>query len=147
MITTIIFDLGDVYLKGLWGTHEYLTKKFGKQVVPEDLYNEIAQEFFLGKMTEEEYWTKILAKNGWPIGISELKEAVRQNFVEIEGTRPIIEKLKENGYRLGLLSVHAKEWIEHLEGKFDFHKLFDSILYSFSNRDSIGRKMIFGRLH
>jgi len=52
-------------------------------------------------------------------------------MTEIEGTREIIENLKKNGYKLGLLSVHAKEWADYCEEKFDYHKLFHSVMYSF----------------
>ncbi|MFZ2357163.1 MAG: HAD family phosphatase [Candidatus Omnitrophota bacterium] len=131
MITTIIFDLSEVYLRGLWGTHEYLSKRLNLTITPEHLYNETAHQLFLGNITEEAYWKIILEKHGWNIDIPELKEAVRNNFREIEGVRPIIEKLRKNGYKLGLLSVHAKEWVDHLESKFDYHKLFNSTLYSF----------------
>lgn len=131
MVTAIVFDLSEVYLRGLYGTHRFLSQKLGVPVSSEDLCNEISRELFLGNITEEEYWKLILEKNKWKINVDELKNAVRGNFQEIEGTRAIILKLKTNGYKLGLLSVHAREWVDYLEDKFDFHKLFHSVLYSF----------------
>ena len=50
--------------------------------------------------------------------------------------RGVICALKQQGYKLGLLSVHGKEWIEFCNQKFDFHKLFDSIAYSYKDKVS-----------
>lgn len=131
MIKTIIFDLSEVYLRGLLGTHEILSKKLGINVEALDLEIPEMQSLFEGKIAEEDYWKAAVRKYRWNININELKEIVRSNFREIKGVRKIIEKLKKNGYQLGLLSVHAKEWIDHCEREFDYHKLFDSVLYSF----------------
>ena len=65
------------------------------------------------------------------ISCGSIKKAIRNNFAEIKWTREIIEELKNKGYKMGLLSVHAKEWVEYLEKKFDYHKLFHSTMYSF----------------
>lgn len=53
-----------------------------------------------------------------------------KNFEEIEGTRGIIKSLKKR-YKLGLLSVHAKEWVEYCEEKLSYTSLFDVVSYSF----------------
>ena len=133
MITTIIFDLAEVYLKGIKGIEYYLEPILNKKA--KDIYLSLKGKKFIdlmhGKITEEEYWSKVIKENNWKINISSLKKAIRNNFNEIEGTRDIIEKLKEKGFKLGLLSVHSKEWIDYCEKKFNFHKLFHSILYSF----------------
>ena len=132
MITTIIFDLAEVYLKGFWGVEHHLEPLLGKA---EEIYPKLKGEEFIalmhGEITEEEYWTKIIEKNGWEIDIKKLKEGIRDNFEEIQGVRKIIERLKESGFKLGLLSNHAKEWIDYCEKRFDYHKLFHSVLYSF----------------
>lgn len=133
MITTIIFDLADVYLKGILGIEHYLEPILGikaKEIYPMILGEEL-ESLFRGEITEEEYWKKIIKKNNWNIDVKLFKKAIRNNFREIRGTREIIEKLREKGFKLGLLSVHAKEWIDYCNKKFDYHKLFYSILYSF----------------
>ena len=40
-------------------------------------------------------------------------------------------KLRKLGYKLAILSNHAKEFIDYCEEKFDFHKLFDARVYSY----------------
>lgn len=131
MIKTIIFDLSEVYLRGLFGTHELLLKRLGTKIESPDLLTLLTIRLFEGKITEDEFWRTLRDKNKWDIRVKELKKIVRMNFGEIEGTREIIEKLKKKGYKLGLLSVHTKEWVDHCEKKFDYHKLFHSVLYSF----------------
>jgi len=131
MIKALVFDLSEVLLQGLLGTEKYINKKYGLRVTKDDwLINEF--ELLLhGKITEEKYFQTLINKYNWKVTVDQLKKAVRINFKEIKGTRQIIETLKNNGYRLGLLSVHAKEWIEYCEKKYGYHRLFDSILYSF----------------
>ncbi len=133
MITAIIFDVGEVYLKGFLGVESHFKPIPGtkpSEIYPKLLGKEL-DSLFRGKITEEEYWSKIIKKNNWKTDVESLKKAARENFEEIEGMREIIEKLKERGFKLGLLSVHAKEWIDYCEKKFDYHKLFHSTLYSF----------------
>lgn len=131
MIKAIIFDLGEVLLHGLLGTEEYISEKYGLKVVNDHWHIKEIEKFFHGEITEDEYWQAILDKYKWPITLEQLKEAIRQNFKEIEGTREVIQELKKNGYKLGLLSVHAKEWIKYCEEQYGYHQLFDSVLYSF----------------
>lgn len=130
-ITTVIFDLSEVYLHGFLGVEKYLLANHQLSVTNEALQIEELGKLFNGKITEDEFWSSIREKLSWKIGNQQLKNAVRDNFTEIEGTRKIIEGLKKNGYSLGLLSIHAREWIEYCENKFNYHKLFDQIVYSF----------------
>jgi FMN phosphatase YigB (HAD superfamily) len=131
MITTIIFDLSEVYLNGLLGVEKYLEETLGIPISNADLFVPELEQLFHGEITEEAYWQALIAKHSWSLSVADLKVAVRNNFREIKGTREIIESLKKNGYRLGLLSIHAKEWIVHCEKEFDYHRLFDSFMYSF----------------
>ncbi len=134
MKTTVIFDLSEVYLRGLKGTEEILEPllKIPVENIKEILlHGKHTSKFFHGEVNEKEFWRSVKDEGNWNISTKKLKEAVRKNFSEIEGTREIIEELKNKRYKMGLLSVHAKEWIDHLEKRFDYHKLFHSILYSF----------------
>ena len=132
-INTIIFDLGEVYLKGFYGL-EYILEPI-LDLNAQDIYPQLRGEdltnLFQGKITENEYWNRITKKNKWKIQNHVLKKAIRKNFEEIKGVRDIIEILKKKNYKLGLLSVHAKEWVKYLNKKFDYHKLFNAIVYSY----------------
>ena len=150
-ITTVIFDLSEVYLHGFVGVEKHLLLNHQVQITNVELQTEELGKLFLGEITEDEYWNSIRQKFSWELNLQQLKKAVRDNFTEIEGTRGVIEILKNSGYSLGLLSVHAKEWIDHCEEKFDYHKFFDSISYSFeeglSKPEQKAFELILGKLN
>lgn len=131
MITTIIFDLSEVYLTGLVGTYSHVQEKLKDNIVDQNFFIPELNLLFHGKIAEKMYWQKVITKNSWNITVAELMQAVRKNFKEIEGTRKIIEKLRKKGYKMVLLSNHAKEWVEFCEKKFGYHKLFHVTLYSY----------------
>jgi len=145
MITTIIFDLSEVYLTGLIGAEHRLEKILGIKAnkIKTGLCGPELAAFFQGELTEDEYWLRIIEKDKWKASTDELKKAVRKNFKEIEGTREIMEQLKRNGFRLGLLSVHAREWVAYCQRKFSYHKLFHSRLYSFEAAASKPDKKVY----
>ncbi|MEZ4979822.1 MAG: HAD hydrolase-like protein [Chitinophagales bacterium] len=127
----IIFDLSEVYLRGLLGTHELISDEIGKDVSMDALNIPEQELLFSGKISEEDFWLSVLKRNSWSLSVGRLKSLVRYNFREILGTRDILEALSSRGYNLALLSVHAKEWVDYLEDKFDYHKLFNTISYSY----------------
>lgn len=133
MIKTIIFDLAEVYLHGFVGVENRLTSVLNLE--PTEIGARMKgpefRPYMEGKMTENEFWKSIIDRNNWKINMKEFKKAIRDNFEEIHGTREIIENLKKQGYKLGLLSDHTREWIDYCNKKFDYHKLFHSTQYSF----------------
>lgn len=132
MITTIIFDLGETYINGMMGVEHLLEPILNlkaKDIYPK-LHTGDLTSLFHGEITEKEYLKKAINENNWKIGLNQFKKLIRNNFYEIEGVRDIIKELKPN-YKLGIISVHVKEWIEHCNKKFQIHKLFHSTLYSF----------------
>ncbi len=133
MITTIIFDLSEVFFKGFYGVEDYLTEILGMKAkdIKDKLQGPEFKSLMIGKITEDEFWTRIIQRNKWKVEIKHFKKAVRDNFAEIKGTRRIINGLKKKGYKLVLLSDHCQEWIEYFNDKFGHHKLFDSTQYSF----------------
>lgn len=131
MITTIIFDFYDVYVKGLIGSHKYFEKELSTPVSEEYFYNEYYEKFVIGQISEDNYWKSVIKENSWDIPVDQLKNAARKSFIEIKGTREIMEKLKKEGYTLILLSNHGKEWAEYCERKYSYHKLFKHVVYSF----------------
>ena len=133
-ITTIIFDVGDVLLTGVYGIEKKLEPFLGisgKEILGK-LYIKEDQDFFHGKISEKEYWEAIILKNRWNnLSVDFLKRLIRSNFREIPGTREIVECLKNKEYKLGILSDHTKEWARYCNNKFHHHNLFDSLNYSY----------------
>lgn len=136
MITTIIFDLSEVYLHGFLGFDQLLNKRYGTKITQKDLFIQELELLFCGKISEEDYWKTLISKFSLSASAADLEKIVRGNFTEIRGVRKIIEDLKSNNYKLGLLSIHAKEWILYCETRFQYHKLFDHAVYSFDTKYS-----------
>lgn len=137
MITTIIFDLGDVYIRGMKGIQEKISGTLG-EIKENILTGEKINKLFRGEITEDEFWNMVIEENQYSSSINGygsthdfLKSAVRENFKRIEGAEEIIRKLKDNGYHLVLFSDHAKEWIEYCEKQFPLRELFEILDYSF----------------
>ena len=132
LITTIIVDVGEVQITG-WDVGKRLEPilKTSDTQILKKLAGDDLRAFFIGSMTEEEFWKRVITRNEWPIDVATLKKAVRESFREVEGTREILEKLRLHGFKLGLISNHGKEWVEYISKKFDYHMLFHSTLYSF----------------
>ncbi len=139
-IEHIIFDLSEVLLTGVKDTGIALREKHQLEISgpkmdwareKHPLLTPLIKEFFHGTVSENDYVEDVVAK--YPqIGDSAwLKEHIRENFVEVEGTRDIVIELRRLGYKLAILSNHAKEWIDHCEEKFNFHGLFDTRVYSY----------------
>lgn len=134
MVKTIIFDLSEVLLRGLMGSHDGLSKFLNEDASNFNFQIPELQSLFEGKISEEEYLETLVKKHqGYKISVDDLKKIIRQNFQEIEGTRLVIGGLRENGYKLGLLSVHAREWVDYCEQRFQYRDLFDCISYSFES--------------
>lgn len=139
-IEHIIFDLSEVLLTGVKDTGIALREKHQLEIEgpkmdwaleKHPLLTPLVKEFFHGTVSEDEYVRDVIER--YPqLGNAEwLKEHIRENFIEVEGTRDIVIELRKLGYKLSILSNHAKEWIDHCEDKFNFHELFDTRVYSY----------------
>lgn len=130
----VIFDLGEVILRGLYGVERVISDMFDIKLAEDIFFNSPESNlFFKGKITERQYWQATINRHKLPLTVSQLKYCVRLNFVEIKGTRAVIERLKKQNYALGLLSIHGKEWVKNLEDRFKYHRMFDATCYSFEN--------------
>lgn len=133
MINSVVFDLAEVLLTGIIESGQKLSAnhKLDTQIRTSPFLISAVEEYFIGRIHEDEYLDIVLQEYPAIGSIEAIKTYIRDNFVEIEGTRDIITTLKNDGYKLGLLSVHSQEWVEYCEAKFDYHKLFDAISYSY----------------
>ncbi len=147
MIDTIIFDLSEVYIRGLPGIEPKISKKTG---VPETKilkhlrgpnYSNL-MKLFKEEITEDQYWQLVKKEGNYQVPIKWLKQTVRKNFTEIPGTRAIIEQLGER-YKLALLSDHCREWIENIEQRYPITELFNRIFYSFNTGHTKSEKKCF----
>jgi len=137
MIDTIIFDLAEVCVYGIIGFENKVSKYTGidSLVIRRSLSDEKLIALFEGSISEEDYFKRFLREIGSELSVDFMKSLVRGGFVEVPGTREIIEGLRSKNYalKLGLLSDHAKEWIEYIEARHSFLSLFDAKIYSFQS--------------
>ncbi|OGD72237.1 hypothetical protein A3D09_02925 [Candidatus Collierbacteria bacterium RIFCSPHIGHO2_02_FULL_49_10] len=133
MIKAIIFDCGEVLIQGMHGVQTAIAQLVGitEQEVWDQINREPKNQMFCGLITEREYWEAVIEDNQWLATSDQLIQIMRDNFTEVPGTRQIIERLCKVGYKLGLLSVHTREWVEHCEAEHQYHHLFDVIQYSY----------------
>lgn len=138
-IKNIIFDLGEVLITGVKDTGIALRERHQLEVggsimdwatEKHPLLTPLVKEFFHGNVSEDAYVDDVVKKYPQVGNAHWLKSHIRENFREVEGTREIVVRLRELGYRLAILSNHGKEWIEYSEKKFDFQNLFDVCVYS-----------------
>ena len=132
---TIIFDLAEVIIAGLVNVEPELGRIFG--VPPETVANtirgEIMDDYCRGRMTEDEYWRRTMARGGWPDRVDQAKAAVRRNFHSpVPGTEAIIRELAgTKSYRVCLLSDHGREWIDYILPLHPVLGLLDRRFFSF----------------
>jgi len=128
----IIFDLSEVLLTGFIGVDEKISTilDIRRRDVLSVIYNNDFNILMEGKISEIEFWNRVIALGGWNISVDLLSNITRNNFKEIAGVRDLIIKLKKK-YQIGLLSNHSREWVIYCEKKFNYHYLFDVILYSY----------------
>jgi len=78
MITTIIFDLSEVYLHGMYGIEEKVGHLLNLNI-PNELYlTKESEQLFHGEITEEDFWKRIIINYNWNINESTLKQLIRR---------------------------------------------------------------------
>lgn len=132
-LNTLIFDLGEVYLTGVLGVESKLEHVLGlsPKCILDGINKGQLRTYFEGRITEDEFWQSVINENQWVVDIPTLKRIVRTNFQEVQGVREILEELHRSELKLALLSVHAREWIDYCASRFDYHRLFNCVAYSF----------------
>jgi len=145
VITSVIFDLSEVLLTGIKETGIDLGRTHGTDFSavergPSGAHNPLmlpaVWEFFHGNLSEDEYLAEVVRTYPAFGSHAYLKEHIRANFKEVQGTRDIVNRVRKAGYRLALLSVHGREWIDYCETIYNLHALFDVIVYSYIDKVS-----------
>lgn len=86
MIRLIISDLSEVLISGLYGIEVELQPILG---IPQDeilpcFGGNLLATLFVGRITEEEYFSEIISDNSWPITVEEMKKIIRRNLLRAD---------------------------------------------------------------
>jgi FMN phosphatase YigB (HAD superfamily) len=132
-ITTVMFDLSEVLIRGLLGVEQDLAPIIGQ---PEKdilavLGGARLRQLCRGQITEQQYLTTIRENEKWPISSAELQGLIRKNFHHEVDQMPALIELLSPRYDLILVSDHAREWIGYIEQIHPFLQLFKQRIYSF----------------
>jgi len=133
VLQTILFDLSEVLIAGMPGFEKPLAENLA--LPPEQVlaafYNEVFHNLVIGKISEQAYFEEILAREGWPLTVEELKSAIRLNFENlVPGMQAVLACLASH-YELVLLSDHAAEWVEAIVVLHPFLEQFKARFFSF----------------
>ena len=132
MLRTILFDLSEVFISGVYGVDGPIAELVGcAESEVNSAMNAQFQDILCGRITEHEYLSNVIARNGWVVSVEDLMQIIRRNFHrEVPGMIDLLPLLKPN-YQLALLSDHAVEWVDYIEARFEFLKHFEPRYYSY----------------
>ena len=82
MVETIIFDLSEVLIAGMYGVDTLLSQMLGipEDIVMRQMSGERLQRLFWAEITEDQYLAELLEHEGWSISPEIIKQLLRQNF-------------------------------------------------------------------
>jgi FMN phosphatase YigB (HAD superfamily) len=133
MKTTIIFDLSEVLIYGLFGIENQIGTYLNieRNGILKSFGGILLHDLCCGKISEEEYLIKVIQLKDWNITTKEVKQIIRDNFHrKVPDMENIISIIRDN-YELVLLSDHAKEWVEYIHEIHPFINQFDFQFYSY----------------
>jgi FMN phosphatase YigB (HAD superfamily) len=136
MAQCIIFDLSEVLIAGLVGVEVELTRLL---LLPEaeilsSFGGEGFEDLLVGRISEDAYLQRLIAREGWRIRLAPLKAAIRRNFHrEVAGAVNLLRDVASR-HPVVLLSDHAAEWIAYIQGIHPFLRVFDHAFFSYELR-------------
>lgn len=133
MKQVLIFDLSEVLIAGLPGVERTLSTRLScsdKEILSA-LGGDLMRSLCCDEISEDEYISRITARERWDVSSDELKSAFRLNFHHrIPGMGEILTRLA-NRYELILLSDHAREWVDYIHEIHPFLNIFKEQYFSF----------------
>ena len=134
-IKTFLFDLGNVLL---FFSHERMCDQMGElcgKPGPEirELLIDSRQHLVYerGEMSEKEFHQWFQEVTSTRIPLTALRRAAADIFSENASMFPVLDRLKERGHRLVLLSNTNVSHIEYIREKYDVLERFDDLILSY----------------
>ena len=149
MIKAITFDLDGVYFPK--GKKEFMdslinlgvTKTKAEEVFFGDKMN---QEYKLGKLTDDEFWTWALKKWGLDISVKDVTDLMIKGYAVDSEVEEVVRKVRRNGYKTLICSNNFPSRIKRLQDRFNFLNDFDIAVYSYEVGIAKPDKRIFQEL-
>ena len=144
--STLIFDLSEVFISGLYGAETELAARLGlpEKTVERALWIPWTVSFFEGRLTERQYLDEVIRRGGW-MGITaeEVGGYLRRNFCRrVPGMEELLRRLSGR-YELALLSDHAREWVEFIRQQHPFLERFSHQFFSYELRHTKRERITF----
>ena len=136
MISTIIFDLGNVVLSNDW--HDGNVQKFAAYAqafgtdygAMEKGWQAAWPKFSIGQISEDEFWRIFLGESkARAMDLVKAKELWRRYQTSDPEMFALLSRLKAR-YKLGALTTISKEWLDFKRDKFRLDDYFQVILAS-----------------
>ena len=133
MIRLIISDLSEVLISGLYGIEVELQPILG---IPQDeilpcFGGNLLATLFVGRITEDEYFSEIISENRWTITVEEMKEIIRRNLLLADNRAIALVTSLAEKMDVVILSDHAREWSYFVRQNHPFLKVFERQFYSY----------------
>lgn len=133
MIKLIISDLSEVLISGLYGIEVELQPMLG---IPQDeilpyFGGDLLATLFVGRITEDEYFSEIISDNSWPITVEDLKEIIRRNLLRSDNRAIALVTSLAEKMDVVILSDYVREWRDFIRQNHPFLKVFERQFYSY----------------
>lgn len=132
MIKNVIFDLGNVLLS--YDPRGYLEKKYDDEKLINKLFNSVFKseewvELDRGSISQQEAVEILTERHGFGSELSDIFKDWREILQPIKGSIEILEKLKDRGYNLYVLSNFHLEAFK-VVSNYKFFNNFDGLVIS-----------------
>ncbi|MDP3970217.1 MAG: HAD-IA family hydrolase [bacterium] len=118
MLKTIIFDLSEVFIYGMYGIERPLARilSIAEDTIISLMSGNRLRQLFQGEITEDQYFQDLLSEVQWDISLDSFKRVVRGNFHgTVRGMDSDLLRRLDGKYELIILSDHAREWVEYIK--------------------------------
>jgi len=133
MIKAILFDFDGVLTTDATGTQSicnYICKKTGLDAETfKKEYYQYNKDLLYGKTNHENIWDTLCKGLNTKIDIKILKESFVNTPIDSEMIG-IVEKLKQQNYKIAMVTDNKKDRIDNIVDFYDWDKLFDEITIS-----------------
>jgi HAD superfamily hydrolase (TIGR01509 family) len=129
----LLFDLSEVFIRGMKGVERYLAPLVGRShdEIDQAFMKEWPERLFTGRQTEEDWLRALISENNWPVDVETIKALLRKNMLEtVPETADLLPQLAPQA-ELMLLSDHVREWMDDIRHHHRFLDHFQELFFSY----------------